>query len=286
MPGAGDHAPPMTRSRGGHRGRPVRLLRGRPAAQGRRGGRPVRRAADAVRARAGRRRSRPPEDQVGHADVRADRPAPGLPLLRRGRGRRGRDGRRAARALSRGRLRGRHADRQPARDPGRRPAGLGLRDAVRRLVQRPPRPRRRGVRPVVLARRGDRQRQRGDRRRADARARPRRARVDRHRRPRDRGVRPRLRHRGGHPRAPGAGAGRVHEPRAARAGRAHACRRPRRARRPRRRGPRRSPAHGAPQHGDAAQLCRAAARPGARTGSCCASAARRSRSSATASTAP
>ena len=112
---------PMTRPRGRRRRRPVRLLRSRPAAEAGRRGRPVRRAADAVRARARRRRARPPEDQVGHADVRADRAASGLPLLRRRRARRRRDGRGAARALPRGRLRGRHADRQPARDPGRRP---------------------------------------------------------------------------------------------------------------------------------------------------------------------
>ena len=78
----------------------------------------------------------------------------------------------AARALPRGRLRGRHADRQPARDPRRRPPGVGRRHRVRRLVQRPPAARRRGVRPVVRARRRDRQRERGDRRRADAGPRP------------------------------------------------------------------------------------------------------------------
>ena len=81
----------MTRPRRRHRRRPVRLLRRRPAAQGGRRGRPVRRAADAVRARARRRRARPPEDQVGHADVRQDRAASGVPLLRRRRARRRRD---------------------------------------------------------------------------------------------------------------------------------------------------------------------------------------------------
>ena len=85
-------------------------------------GRPVRRAADAVRARARRRRARPPEDQVGHADVRQDGAASGLPLLRRRRARRRRDAGGAARALPRGRLRGRHADRQPARESPARTA--------------------------------------------------------------------------------------------------------------------------------------------------------------------
>ena len=61
------------RPRRHRRRRPVRLLRRRPAAAGGCRGRPVRRAADAVRPRARRRRARPPEDQVGHADVRPDR---------------------------------------------------------------------------------------------------------------------------------------------------------------------------------------------------------------------
>jgi ferredoxin len=78
------------------RSRSVRLLRSRPAAQAGHRGRPVRRAADTLRARARRRRARPPEDQVGDADVRQDRPASGLPLLRRRRARRRGDRRRAA----------------------------------------------------------------------------------------------------------------------------------------------------------------------------------------------
>ncbi len=42
-----------------------------------------------------------------------------------------------------------HARRQPARDPRRRSPGVGRRHRVRRLVQRPPRLRGRGVRSVV-----------------------------------------------------------------------------------------------------------------------------------------
>ena len=109
----------MTRPRRRHGRGPVRLLRRRPAAAGGLRGRPVRRAADALRARARRRRSRPPEDQVGHAHVREDRAASRLPLLRRRRARRRRDPGGPARPLPRGRLRRRHADRQPAGDPGR-----------------------------------------------------------------------------------------------------------------------------------------------------------------------
>ena len=163
-----------------------RLLHHRPAAREGLGGRPLRRAADAVRARALGRRARPPEAQVGHAHLREDRRQARLPLLRRRRARRARHARGAARALPRGRLRGRHRRRQPARDPGRGPARLALGHRVRRLVQRPPRLPRARVRPLRRARGGDRQRQRGDRRRAHARARPGRARADRHRRPRDR----------------------------------------------------------------------------------------------------
>ena len=72
---------------------------------------------------------------------------------------------------------------KPARDSRRRPSRVGRRHRVRRLVQRPPGPRGRDVRPVLRARRGDRQRERGARRRPDAGARPGRARADRHRRP-------------------------------------------------------------------------------------------------------
>ena len=61
---------------------------------------------------------------------------------------------------------------KPARDRRRRPAGVGRRHGVRRLVQRPSGARRHGVRPVMRARRRDRQRERGARRRADAGARP------------------------------------------------------------------------------------------------------------------
>ena len=84
--GSGDHDErPALRDR---RRRPVRLLRRRAAARRGLRGRPARRAADAVRARARRRRARPPEDQVRHARLREDRGAPGLPLLRRRRARR------------------------------------------------------------------------------------------------------------------------------------------------------------------------------------------------------
>ena len=229
MPRAGDHADPMTARAAVVGAGPSGFYAADHLLQAGRRGRPVRRAADALRARPRRRRARPPEDQVGDAHLREDRAASGLPLLRRRRARRRRDARGAAGALPRGRLRGGHADRQPAGDPRRRPSGVGRRHRVRRLVQRPPRARGRGVRPVVRARRGDRQRERGDRRRPHAGARPRRARVDRHRRPRHRGVRRRLRDRRGHPRAPRSGAGGVHEPRAARARRADARRRRRRS---------------------------------------------------------
>ena len=122
----------------------------------------------------------PSEDQVGHADVREDRAQGRLPLLRRRAGRRGHQARGAARALPRGALRGRHRVGQPARDPRRGPAGLVPGDTVRRLVQRAPARLRRRVRPVGDARGRGRQRQRGDRHRPDAGARPRRAGADRH----------------------------------------------------------------------------------------------------------
>ena len=154
----------------------------------------LRRAADAVRPGALRRRARPPEDQVGHAGLREDRREAGLPLLRR---------RRAGRATSRAQdlLERYHAvvyafgtaDDNRLGIPGEDRPGSHSATALRGLVQRPPARRRRRVRPLVRARGGDRQRQRRDRRRADARARPRRARADRHRRPRDRGVRRRRR---------------------------------------------------------------------------------------------
>ena len=87
----------------------------RAAARARLRGRPARPPADAVRARARRRGARPPEDQERHADVREDRAARRLPLLRRRRARRRRHARRAARALPRGDLRGRDRRRQPPR---------------------------------------------------------------------------------------------------------------------------------------------------------------------------
>ena len=111
-------------------------------------GRPARRAADAVRARARGRRARPPEDQVGHARLREDRARkPGFRFF---------GGVELGRATSRARscssattrsLRGRHGGRQPARHPRRGPARLARGHRVRRLVQRPPRLRRPRVRP-------------------------------------------------------------------------------------------------------------------------------------------
>ena len=172
--------------------------------------------------------------------------------------------------------------------PGDGPRRLGRRHRVRRLVQRPPAARRRGVRPVVRARRRGRQRERRDRRRPNAGARSRRARGDRHRRPCDRGVRRRVDNGSGHPRPPRARAGGVHEPGAARARRAGARRRGRRPGRARARSGQRRVArvrrrlpHGPPEHRHPARASRPADRPGGRTASSCASAARRSRSSAT-----
>ena len=66
---------------------PVGLLRRRPAAEGGLRGRPLRPAADAVRARARRRGARPSQDQVGHARLRQDRRPRGVSLLRRRRAR-------------------------------------------------------------------------------------------------------------------------------------------------------------------------------------------------------
>ena len=100
--------------------------------------RPVRPPADAVRARARRRRAGPPEDQVGRARLREDGGEGGLPLLRRRRARARPASRRPARALPRGDLRDRRGDRPAARDPRRGPAGLRGRHDLRRLVQRPP----------------------------------------------------------------------------------------------------------------------------------------------------
>ena len=111
--------------------------------------------------------------------------------------------------------------------PGRGPARLVSGHALRGLVQRPSRRLRRELRPDRRARGRDRQRQRGDRRRAHAAARPRRAGADRHRRPRDRPAVGGRRVRGGPARPPRARARGVHQPRAARAGgddRASTCR--------------------------------------------------------------
>ncbi len=136
-----------------------------------------------------------------------------------------------ARALPRDRLRDRLADGPPARHPRRRAARLARGDRVRRLVQRPPRPHRPGGRPRVgRARRRDRQRQRRGRRRADADAERRGARADRHRRPRARGARAQPRAGGRRGRPPRPRAGRLHQPRAARARRADRRRRGRRRR--------------------------------------------------------
>ena len=80
-----------------------RLLRGRARAQARgnaRRGRHVRPPADAVRARARRRRAGPSEDQVGDPRLREDGGAPELPLLRQCRGRPRRLGRRTSRSAT------------------------------------------------------------------------------------------------------------------------------------------------------------------------------------------
>ena len=137
----------MTFRRRRRRRRAGGLLRVRAAA-----GRWLRRrshrpAADAVRARALGRRTRPSEDQERHAHVREDRAARRLPLLRRRRARDRHHARGAARALPRGPLRDRDRRRQPPRDPRRGPARLVSRHPLRGLVQRPPRRLRRGVRP-------------------------------------------------------------------------------------------------------------------------------------------
>ena len=132
-----------------------------------------RRAADAVRARARGRRARPSEDQVGHARLR-----------RRPRGTRAsassaasssatrHHARRAARALPRGRLRARHVGRQPARDPGRGPPGSHAATEFVAWYNGHPDARRRRSSTCPASARSCRQRQRRDRRRADARADP------------------------------------------------------------------------------------------------------------------
>ena len=134
-----------------------------------------------------------PEDQVGDPGLRENRRARGLPLLRQRQGRPRHRGRGPRAALPRDRLHGRLRDRPPARHPRRGPARQPRRHRLRRLVQRPPRLRRRGVRPLLRAGGGDRQRQRGDGRRPDAGPDRPRAAPDRHRRPRDRAARPQAR---------------------------------------------------------------------------------------------
>ena len=150
-------------------------------------GRPLRPPPDPVRAGPRRRRPRPPEDQVGDPRLRENRGPRGLPLLRQRQGRPRHRGRGPRAPLPRDRLHGRLRDRPPARHPRRGPARQPRRHRLRRLVQRPPRLRRRRVRPLLRARGGDRQRQRGDGRRPDAGPHRPRAAPDRHRRPRDRG---------------------------------------------------------------------------------------------------
>ena len=195
VPRAGDHPDPDDRSRRRHRRRPVRLLRRRPAAQGR-----ASRSTCSTRCRR-----------------RTGSCAP------------------ASRPTTRRSSRSRGCTTRPPQHPGFRFFGgveLGADVTREELLERyhavvyavgTPTDNRLGipgddrpgsvaatefvawynghpdyadddVRPVVRARRRDRQRQRRDRRRADAGARPRRARADRHRRPRDRGVRRRLGH--------------------------------------------------------------------------------------------
>ncbi len=91
---------------------PGRVLRGRPPPEGLERadrGRYARAPADAVGARPLWGRSRPSEDQVGHARLREDRCAPALPVLRQHHLRRARLPRGAASALPRGRLRDRLA---------------------------------------------------------------------------------------------------------------------------------------------------------------------------------
>ena len=185
----------------------------------RRRGRRLRPPADAVRAGARRRRARPPEDQVGDPRLREDGGARGLSLLRQRRGRARPQRHRARRALPRRDPRLRLADRPPARHPRRGPGGEPSGHRLRRLVQRPPRLRRARVRPLVRARGRDRQRQRRHGPRPHARPDARGARDHRHRRPRDRGPGGQQgtgdrRARPSRPRP-----GRVHQPRAARAGR-------------------------------------------------------------------
>ena len=131
-------------------------------------GRPVRRPPDAVRAGALGRRPRPPEDQVGHARLREDRGEAGLPLLRRRGAGRGHLARRAARALPRGRLRVRHARTTTGSGSRARTARAPRRHRLRGWYNGHPDAGDQEFDLSCAARGRDRQRQRGDRRRADA----------------------------------------------------------------------------------------------------------------------
>ena len=174
-------------------------------------------------------------------------------------------------------------------DPRRGPARQPRRHRLRRLVQRPSRLRRRGLRPLGRARRGDRQRQRGDGRRADAGADRPRAAPDRHRRPRDRGARQEGHQGDRRAGAPRPGPGRLHQPgdQGARGdgGRRRDRRPGRHGARPGERGLprlRRGRQDDAGQRRDAAGVLRARRRRARTSGSSCASSPRRSRSRATA----
>ena len=229
-----------------------------------------------------------PKIKIGHARLRRRPRRTRLPLLRRRRARRARLARGAARALPRGALRRRHRDDSRLGIPGEDLPGLARGDRVRRLVQRPPRLRRPRVRPLGASARSsigngnvaiDVARmlvldpdELAPTDTADHA-------IEALRRGRGRG--------GRRARPPRAGAGRVHQPRAARARRARARRRRRRPGRAAssttqaRRGS--SPMtrrDRAAQRRDPARLRAARRRRASRTGSCCASCARRSRSSA------
>ena len=230
------------------RRRPVRLLRRRAHPQRRgdaRPGRPLRPPPHPLRPGPRRRRPRPPEDQVGDPRLRENRRARGLPLLRQRQGRPRHRGRGPRAPLPRDRLHGRLRDRPPARHPRRGPARQPRRHRLRRLVQRPPRLRRRRVRPLLRAGGGDRQRQRGDGRRPDAGPDRPRAAPDRHRRPRDRAARREEDPRDRRPRPPRAGPGRLHQPRDQGAGR-DGGRRRRSSTRPRSSSTRRAPPTSSP----------------------------------------
>ena len=175
------------------RRRPGGLLRRGAPAEGLRGahrGRHARAPADAVGAGALGRRARPPEDQVRDADLREDRRAPALSLLRQ---RRAGAPRRAARSCW-------STTTRSSTRPARRPTGRwasparSCREAGRRrsswagTTAHPDHPDLDFDLSCERAR-GDRQRQRRARRRAHADALPSRARGHRHRGPRARGAR-------------------------------------------------------------------------------------------------